>query len=101
MRIPVFGGVSGTGLLKDLKVYVTLKQSTATDALKLLFPGSTTDAAGNIVITQGAGSGTTNAASQVIQRVELDSPTLTVILGVVAVTIVSLVVFLWIALRKH
>lgn len=98
MKIPVFGGASGTGLLKDLKLFVTFKQSQATDILKQVFPSLTTDASGNPVLEQDASAGTGSTATQYIQSVELDSPVLTVILGVIAATFALL---LWLAIRKR
>ena len=87
----------GSSLLKDLKLLVTFKPSRLSESIKAFFPGTPTDEQGNVVIEQSL-SGAGGASVPTIEKVQLESPTLTAILIGAAVVVVG--VFLWLVLRR-
>lgn len=77
IRIPIFGGAGG-GLLSDAKVVATFKNLPEVRALRAVWPSMFTDENGQIVYKQSLG-GAGNVAG-FVQKVEVESNTLSVIL---------------------
>ena len=94
MRIPIFGG-SGAGLLKDATLFVTFKPEASW--LGSVFPSIETEN-GKLVYSQNLSGGATTA-SALIERVEVESPTLLIVASAIAVLVFGLIA--WIVIGKR
>jgi hypothetical protein len=94
MRIPIFGE-SGAGFLSDAKLFVTFKPEA--NWLRQVFPSIQSEN-GKLVYSQNL-SGSSRTASALIDRVEVESPTLFAIIVSVAVLVLGLIA--WIVFGKR
>lgn len=95
MRFPVYGASVGRSFLKDLKLYVTFKEDFG-DALSILFPNRIRQENGRSVLVQSVSGAVSTDAEFPVDRIELESPTLTVIFVIVGAIFG---VMLWLILR--